>query len=181
MRCFIAIECPRDLREKLCAVQNDVNGFGDMNLVEMENMHLTLKFLGEIPEEKIEKTAETLKSIDSPGFELELRGVGVFPKPASPRVFWAGCGNGSGEVKDLQKNIDSKLEKLGFEKDARFHPHFTLSRIKSIRDKTKIFEYLEENKNTLYGNFKAENFVLMKSTLTPKGAVYYKIREFTLR
>lgn len=180
VRAFIAIQCPEELKKKLVEVQKKISLFGKMKLVELENMHMTLKFLGDVDEKKIDAIADTLDSIsENRQFKLLLKGVGVFPGQSYVRVIWVGVDEGSDRVIEIQKRIDNGLVSHGFERDKRFHPHFTLARVKSI-DRSEIREFLQDNANTEFGSFQVTGIDLMESKLSPKGPIYSLIKSFGL-
>lgn len=187
MRAFIAIELPDVLIETLRSIQDELikktGKTGDISWSKPENIHLTLKFLGEIDPVRVEDIYEGLKKAAegiSP-FSLAAGGVGGVPGLKTPRVIWVGIKE-STALTELQKNIDERLEALGFEKEDRaFHPHLTLCRIKSAsagREIGKASLGLAHEANVV---FKAESFVLFKSELSPKGAKYSALKRVVLK
>lgn len=181
MRVFIAIPCPEELRKRAVELQEAIKDFGKMSLVKQENIHTTLKFLGEIKDEKIPQIVERLgflSGIDS--FGISLRGIGVFPKPAYIRVVWIGIDKGQQEICNIQKRIDKELKEMGFKPDSRFHSHLTIARVKFLHEKKALGEFLEKNKALELGEFKAQEVELMESKLSPKGAEYSVLEKFTL-
>ncbi len=187
MRAFIAIELPSVLTEMLRAIQDELmkktGKAEDISWAKPENIHLTLKFLGEIDPERVEEIyGELEKSAEgiSP-FSLSAGGVGGFPGLKTPRVIWVGIKE-SEVLTQLQKNIDERLVELGFEKEDRpFHPHLTLCRIKSApagRNIGKAAAGLGHEANVV---FKTDSFVLFKSELNPKGAKYSTLKRVDLK
>jgi len=167
MRLFIALEFEelsdyfKELQEKIPKAKSTFP----------KKFHLTLKFLGEVDEKKVEEIKERLSKIDFDSFKVKLGGTGVFPNEKFVRVVWAGVEDGE-KITELQQKIEKSLEGL-FKKDTRFHPHITLARIKFIENDKKE-EFIQgvkaiqvEPKETEIKNFK-----LVKSTLTPEGPVY---------
>jgi 2'-5' RNA ligase len=184
MRIFIAIpipEEPKDLKENLLELQQKIKHFGKLKLVERENLHMTLKFLGEVSQEegKIEKILsaleETIPKIGN--FSISLKSLGVFPSLNYVRVIWVGVEKGNEEVKKLQKTIDEKLKSFGFKEDRRFHPHFTLARVKWINDKENLKKILEKYKKEEFGRFEVDSIEIMKSELTKKGPIYTLLKK----
>lgn len=176
-RCFIAIDLPREIIshikdvQKLLKKQNLFNG----NFTEPENLHLTLKFLGEINEEAIEEVKKRLKEIKFDEFEVRLGGVGVFSKKFI-KIIWIKL-SGVG-VWGLQKQIDDKLKDL-FGEEGRFMAHITIARVKNVGDKKGLLDYTQKIK-TKNINFKINKFFLKKSELKPEGPVYEDLEEYKL-
>ncbi len=180
MRLFLAIACPNELKERIINVQREVKPAGSMKLVERENIHLTLKFLGEVNDKKIPAITENLNFLnEEKKFKVILKGVGAFPNAGHARVIWVGVEDGD-VIINLNKKIEEELSKLGFGRDERFHPHFTIARVKFVKDRGKLQDIFEKYKNEEFCNFIAEKIELMKSELTPKGPVYSVVEEFRL-
>lgn len=173
MRLFIAIELPEEVKDYLIELQKQ---FTDIKakFVRKEQMHLTLKFLGET--EKLDEIKEKLSEVKTEPFETALSELGVFPSENYVRVLWVGLKN-SEKIIELQKKIDSSLSEIGFARDKRFHSHVTLARIKFIQDKPGFVKKLKETKVEEKG-FKVEKVYLIKSTLTREGPVYETLGEF---
>ena len=177
MRLFIAIEVPEDVKGYLSAVQEKINNdaANKIRCVNKNQIHLTLKFLGEVQPDKAEEIKNVLKKITFGPFSVYLDKIGVFPNENYIRVVWAGL-EPEEPVLGLQKSIDKKLEKL-FKKEKDFKAHITLARVKFIEDKNNFINKLKtiniENKKIEVSNFK-----LIKSTLTPQGPVYEDLQVF---
>jgi 2'-5' RNA ligase len=180
VRAFIAVPCPDELKKRIQGIQVDVSKFGKMKLVEQENIHMTLKFLGEVDDNRIDELVSELDFIsENEKFDITLRGVGAFPSAGYVRVLWVGVDEGSEKLKMIQKRVDGKLSSHGFERDSRFHPHFTVARVKSI-DKDRISVFLRENSGLELGRFPVRRIDLMKSKLNPNGPAYSIIHAFEL-
>lgn len=188
MRLFIAIEISEEIREALAQIQSHLKYAGaDVKWVEPHNIHLTLKFLGEVNEEKAEEIKSILDGIakETRPFELSIKDVGAFPTIEYPRVIWAGLDKGADESKMLAEKIDEGLSKTGFQKEARpFASHLTIGRVRSSTNK----EALKEKMNSLLTpttrptnqdspSQPISSVILFKSTLTPKGSIYTKLHE----
>ncbi len=181
MRAFIAIQCPGELKAKMLEVQEKIKVLGDLKLVEPGNIHLTLRFLGEVGDGRIEGIIHTLEGIKrSGGFEVCIKGLGAFPGPGSPRVIWAGAEKGDKELRELHEAVDCALLPLGFVRDERFSSHYTLARVKHIRDKEGLREVLNGCRERTFGCFSVDSFYLMKSELRRTGPVYSVVKEFNL-
>lgn len=175
MRTFIAIETPDNISAILAAIQEQFPKDAKLTLTQ-KPYHLTLKFLGEVDDNKLVNIKKVLKSIKFKRFSLTLDKLGFFPDENNPRVIWIGFKENK-EVDELQNQIDDKLQKLDFPVDKGFHAHITFARLKYVRDKRTFKEKLQKLKIRKI-EFKAGSFKLIKSTLTPKGPIYEDIEIF---
>lgn len=149
-----------------------------LKAVESENIHLTLKFLGEIPQHKVDEVVEVVESISFDPFDYKVAGVGVFPNHRRPATIWAGISEGVSEVVMVFEELDAKLGKLGFERERRkFHPHLTICRVRSEKNKDQLVEELIRLESTAFGVIGADRVVLKKSILTPSGPIYTTLAE----
>jgi len=189
MRTFIAIELPKEFKEQLAKLQEQLKTSGaDVKWVQPENIHLTLKFLGEIDEQIsakiiniLEKTAHNKNS-----FYLNLVSLGGFPNMNFPRVIWVGIKKGEGETKEIAKELENEIAQLGIPKEKRaFSSHITLGRVRSGLNRTQLANKLNELTNDLFKeslpDFKITKITLFKSTLTPKGPIYEILKEAQLK
>lgn len=177
LRCFIAIELPReaiDYTEQLNSLIKKKNFFSG-KFSEPENLHLTLKFLGEIEESKAEEVKKKLGEIKFKEFEASLGEVGVFVNKYNS-ILWIKL-NGKG-LWDLQKEIDEKLKDI-FPKEERFMSHITIARMKKIFSKNEFLKYVKSMK-TKKIKFKVKEFILKKSELKPEGPVYTSLERYNL-
>lgn len=183
LRCFIAIELPEEIRKALAEAQRELKIFGaDIRWVRPENIHLTLKFLGDTQEEDIESISREISEICSgfSSFSMELAGLGIFPGTRQPKVLWAGL-NGSKEIIELQKDIDSTMAHFGFKPEKRiFSPHLTLGRFRSPKNKDALLRAIASENVKKHGLFEVKTVALIKSSLTNSGSVYTKISEANL-
>ncbi len=171
MRCFIAIDIP--YFESIRRLQSDIDG--RVKLVEDENIHITLKFLGEISSEKVNEIAKIVKNCATKKYKLTLKGVGFFPNERYVRVIWIGIKD-NGETSNLMKCIDNALSKLGFKKEREYVPHLTVARAKG---KVRI-KNIEDFKNLEFGEVSVDKIKIKKSTLTDKGPIYEDLAVITL-
>lgn len=174
-RSFIAIESNEKVRKSLRSVQTDLERTGaDLKIVSPENIHLTLRFLGNVSESRIELVEDAINTIETVGsFELRVKDLGVFPKPEFIRVIWAGVLEGADEVKYLQEQLNQNLAKVGFSPDDKeFTPHFTIARVKSGKAKDKLISQIKKRADEDFGSIYVEEMKLKKSKLTPEGPVY---------
>ena len=177
MRTFIAIEIPEEVKKVFIEAQAQLDK-DKTKLKITKDFHLTLKFLGEVDENKVEEIKKKLSEIKFDSFETSLTDIGVFPSKDYIRVVWVGLEDSKGKIKKLQQEVDSKLETLGFKKDTRFHPHLTLARVKFVEDKERFIKNLKEIKIEKK-SFKITEFKLIKSILTPEGPVYEDLASFS--
>lgn len=177
-RVFIAIDFPKNVVKEISRVQEIVKKkkFSG-KLTELENLHLTLKFLGEIDKEKLSEVRKRLESINSEEMELKFGKVGVFAFRGKPRIVWIKV-EGK-KIWELQKKIDGVLKDL-FRPEERFMSHLTIARVKYVRDKKEFIEYVE-NIKTKKINFKVNSFKLKSSRLERIGPIYEDIEEYKLQ
>ncbi|HYB22049.1 MAG TPA: RNA 2',3'-cyclic phosphodiesterase [Thermodesulfobacteriota bacterium] len=185
IRSFIAIEVPQAIKSRMEELQRELRRTDtDAKWVRPEGIHLTLKFLGSIRQEDVERISQTIAPLVSlwEPIEIRLYGMGGFPSSRNPRVIWIGLDRGKGEVHSLQQGIEKKLVDLSFPPEDRlFSPHLTLGRIRSSRGKSALTQILEKNREVEVGNFRAGEVFLFRSELKPSGAVYTKLRHFPMR
>jgi len=184
IRTFIAIEIETKVKDDIAVWQSKLKKVADgVKWVDKNNIHITLKFLGNIEESQItdikkaiEKSIEGIKS-----FEIEIKGEGCFPNINRPRVIWIGVERGKDILKEIAKNLENECEKLGFKKEKRpFSPHLTIGRVKRfMKSLTMLRKFLEEN-DFPAKKFTATEIVLMKSDLKPTGPVYTPIEKIKL-
>jgi len=163
---------PEEVKREIVKIQRNLPEFSGKK-IETENFHLTLKFLGEVDEEKIERVKERLGRIKFGKFEAEIDEIGVFSEKFI-KIVWLhmkGCDN-------LQEQVDEELEGL-FEKERRFMSHLTIARVKNIKDKRKFLEKTKKIKIPRI-KFKIDKFYLMKSELTADGPKYSVLEEYKL-
>ena len=176
MRLFIAIEIPEEIKEYIVKIQKNIDATTNkIRFVNPNQIHLTLKFLGEVQPNNLEDIKNNLKKITLKPFSVVLDKIGVFPSENYIRVIWIGL-KPEEPVLELQRNIDEELKKL-FKKEKDYKPHLTLARVKYIEDKK---EFVEKLKNINIENKKIDvnKFKLVKSTLTPKGPIYEDLEVF---
>lgn len=187
MRTFIAIELPENIKASLARWQEKLKtAHADIKWVEKDNIHLTLKFLGEVDENKISEISAILEKIGQtyPSYQATISSLGGFPKIEYPRVIWAGIGNGDQETKNIVKQIENSLEEIGIPKEDRlFASHITLGRSRSEKNQKKLGELLGKLKAefTNMESFEVRKITLFKSQLSPKGPTYQAIREVSLK
>jgi 2'-5' RNA ligase len=184
IRTFLALELPPAVISLLHKVQQDLKR---MNIrarwVRPENIHLTLKFLGDINSGDIEKigTAMAAAAIEFPPITLTARGIGVFPGIKRPRVIWMGLGGDIRSLLALQSRLEQELAEAEFPKDKRsFKAHLTLGRIKQSAGPAVIRQVITEHATLSSDDFTCNQVILFKSDLKPSGAVYSKLQQTRL-
>jgi 2'-5' RNA ligase len=178
MRTFIAVEIPADIRKQVTVLVDEQKTKAlPVKWVAFENLHITVKFLGEIDEDMKEKTAGVLQDVCQrhQRFSVGFSGIGCFPDPSRPRVVWIGIDTGADHLSALAHAVDEQLVSFGFKKEKRFHPHLTIGRIKKP---CRIDGILGTEFTTQ--PFLVQRLTLFKSTLTPQGAVYDSLGIFDL-
>ncbi|MGC9443684.1 MAG: RNA 2',3'-cyclic phosphodiesterase [Candidatus Methanospirareceae archaeon] len=184
MRTFIAVDLSDEIRAQIATLQQELASLGlqgTLKFVDPKQAHQTIKFLGEVPDESIERIKAALAAIQHEPFEIRLRGVGFFPhaapeKARTIRVIWVGVTDGGAQMKALQEGVESALHGLGFPPEQRFNVHVTLCRVKKpFRSKdelSRVLMKIGELRAADLGTMRVEALKLKKSTLTPRGPIY---------
>ena len=184
IRAFIAIELPDEITVFINKIQERLRSYGfKARWVRPGNIHLTLKFLGDINKENIIKAGDAIirAASESASMSLGAKGIGVFPGVKRPRVIWTGIAGGTKELTALQKILAEKLETVGFPKEKRpFKGHLTMARIKRKIDARRLIDAMKEFGKFESKMFTADEVVLFKSELRPSGAVYTKLMSAVL-
>lgn len=173
-RVFISIDIPEDIKKEIKKIQNLLPDFKG-KLTEKENLHLTLKFLGEQDLETLEKIKEKLKEIEFNKIDCQIDSIGVFSEKYI-RIVWLKIIG----AEELQKVIDEKIHEIGFEKEKRFMGHLTIARVKNLKNKKEFLENLKEIKIPEL-RFSVKEFRLKKSFLKPEGPEYKTLESFYLK
>ncbi len=155
-----------------------INTGADLKTVKPQNIHLTIRFLGDISPAIVDAIHEEMKQISFTPFTVELRGLGAFPKLNYPRVVWAGIRKGADELEGVFGQLEPRLRGLGFKPDSKgFSPHLTIARVRTGRNKIQLVKLIQELADYEFGVVKAECLRLKKSDLTPRGPIYSTLRE----
>jgi 2'-5' RNA ligase len=185
LRSFLAIELPKPILKKIEEVQADLKSSHiDVKWVNPEQIHLTLKFFGNIEASKVEPITSSVEGLTqtTPSFPLIVQGIGAFPHLKNPRVIWIGLFDTKEILIPFQKELDVQFEKIGFQaEDRSFHPHLTLGRMKSSRGKEELATRMEKHREVEFGEFQVEKVILFKSDLRPAGPIYTPLKEIKLR
>lgn len=184
IRTFIAIELDGVSRHTLSSFIDEVKKAirGNINWTKIENLHFTLKFLGEISNTQIEEVSNIINKITirHTPFEAKVTGIGFFPAIKRPRIIWAGISDGKENMLKIANDIESSIEHLGFKKENReFTAHLTIARVRDYHIKIdhKILDALSKEDIC---TFKVDHITLFKSELLPSGPVYSILKEFPL-
>ena len=183
VRAFVAIDINEAVRQRLVSVQDQLAATGaKLKLVEPSNIHVTMKFLGDVSEDGINAVVEALrKSAEGkPRFDIDVSGIGVFPNPRYVKVVWAGVKRGKDEITDLHRSVDCELQPLGFRPERDFVPHLTIARVKTVGQREKFAAFLKEMANVDFGSTRAEAVELKQSKLTQEGPIYSTLARIEL-
>ncbi|MDJ0761828.1 MAG: RNA 2',3'-cyclic phosphodiesterase [Myxococcota bacterium] len=178
-RCFLAIKLDIEMVRSLSELQRELrnqcrDGGTIVKWVPPPNIHLTMRFLGQVTEPMVNALKEMLRPITAAiaPFQFDATGLGVFPNATAPRVIWAGVGNGADALTVLHKEISDRLLEAGFHLDSRpFTPHITIGRVKSGTAEP-IASYVD-NAELLFGATNVRNLYCYRSDLTTAGAEYH--------
>lgn len=177
-RLFVAIDLPPELKNRiseLCAF-----GLPGVGWVEATQLHLSLRFIGEVDGQEAVRIQTCLLKVQQASFQLVVKGVGTFPQGKTPRVIWAGIEKNDSLVQ-LRNKIEHQLNAIGIPGEKRkFHPHVTLGRVKTKKIK-RMGDYLAHYDMFRAEPFGVEGFTLFSSLLTPAGAKYTKEAEYSLK
>ncbi len=181
IRTFLAFDLENpDVKNKLTQAQALAAQTGaDLKLVEPENIHITVRFLGDIQPSMVDKIHEEMKQVQFLPFNARISGLGVFPDLRFPRVLWAGITEGADQLRSVFSQIEPRLRALGFAPDSKgFSPHLTIARVRSSRNKAQLAEFVKKNTKLDFGTVNAQCLRLKRSELKPTGPVYSTLREF---
>lgn len=173
------------IREFVARLQAECPDAKGARWARVEGMHVTLKFIGEVPEEKVERIKKELAGVRGPArggatVEMNFRGVGFFPSAKHPRVFWAGI-EATPNLAEIANEIEKRMERLGIQSEKRtFRPHLTLARFKSEEGLPKLREAIEKAGAMEFGSTRTSEFHLYQSKLIRGGAVYTKLETYSV-
>jgi len=183
MRLFVAVNLSSEIRDRLTAAQDRLRrAQADVSWVRAENIHVTLKFLGETEEKRLERIRPALAEVARAGtpFSMEVSAVGSFGGRI-PRVVWVGVGDGAESLIQLAGRVEAALARVAFPKERRgFTAHLTLGRVRSPRNAEALLAALQEFHAEKFGTLAATQFELMQSELRPTGSVYTVLDRFPL-
>lgn len=177
VRTFVAVETSESVRQRASELINALRAAGaTVSWVQPQNMHLTLKFLDEVPLREIHRVGQAVEEATAgiEPFELEIRGAGAFPSPGRPRTLWLGTGAGAEPLGKLFARLENVLAPIGFRKEPRrFEAHLTIGRVRSGGPAaTEIGRLVTQHADFDAGRFPVDELVVFSSQLTPKGPIY---------
>jgi len=178
IRCFIALEVPLVVQTALGDIIRQLKKSGaDVKWVDPSNIHMTMKFLGDIPEADVLRVGLSLNTLKGKfkAIDSGLGGLGAFPSLDRPKVIWAGLSQGADEIKEIHCEVEKlTIDIVQEEKGREFSPHLTLGRVRSNKNLQQLKDTIKKA-NILQKGFKFNRLVLMKSTLTREGAIYSEL------
>jgi RNA 2',3'-cyclic 3'-phosphodiesterase len=180
VRLFVALEIPSTVRQNIATLLASMRAITkEPRWVRAENLHVTLKFLGEVAEIRLDAVRHALVEIRSEkAVALEFRGLGFFPNEKHPRVLWVSM-EASPNLKTLAADIEGAMEELGFPREKKeFSPHLTLARLESQRLPEALRNAIAENQRREFGSLRTNEFHLIQSKLKPTGAEYTTVATF---
>ncbi len=176
IRAFIAIEIDLPSKQKISRLISELKkSKADVKWITENQMHITLKFLGNIDKERIQNISGVLDEISRNfnAFDIQFSKLDAFPNMKRPRVIWLGVKKGADLIKLLNEKIEKEFEKLGFQKEKReYKTHLTLGRVKSLKNITSLAGSIDKIAFQPTDETKIDRLILFQSTLTPKGAIY---------
>ena len=188
MRTFIATELPGEIKDALSRLQGKLkNSQADVKWVEPQNIHLTLKFLGERDEKSIEEIMRILQVVTKSrkSFNARISCLGAFPSINSPRIIWVGIDKGDSETKEIVKELEDRIAKIGIPKEDRpFSSHITIGRIRSPKNRDSLIRdlnHLQDKFGQVAMEFPVTKITLFKSVLEPRGPIYEVLKEENLK
>jgi 2'-5' RNA ligase len=175
IRTFIAVEIEnRDVLRKLIEIRDQLVASGaDIKPVEDENIHLTIRFIGEIPAGLVKTLCNEINGVKYQVFQMHVKGVGVFPNISRPRVLWAGVAEGADKLVELAKILETIVRRLGVPPEREeFVPHITIARVRGSRNMDKLVKLVINLADMDFGYSNVTGIHVKKSVLTPRGPVY---------
>jgi RNA 2',3'-cyclic 3'-phosphodiesterase len=172
-----------EVRANLVRVEEELKRTrADLRLVDDENLHFTVKFLGEIPDTMVEEVDRRVRTLSLSRMEVVVRGLGAFPDDRRPRVVWAGVSLEDFESvsRSAQQVIDA-LQGVGESEDREYHPHITVARVRSPRNSEALAAVIRDYSARDFGRTAITSLKLKSSSLTPNGPTYRDVKEYVLQ
>ncbi len=172
MRTFVALELKdQALKKRIGEMQERLLATGaELKAVEPQNLHITLKFIGDLPEVEVANVLESLRGVVIRSFSAHFKGLGVFPSPTRINVVWLGVAEGEKEVRDLALQVNERLSRFG--RPESFKAHLTIARVKGGRSVSELAAEVASRSEEEGGTVRFTEFQLKKSVLTPAGPIY---------
>jgi 2'-5' RNA ligase len=179
MRCFLSIDIEENLKNRVLEIQKKIGNLNaNIKFVEPENLHFTIKFIGEVNENEVDEIKKSLRFClkNEAAFKIKICGIGYFGKPNYLRTLWLGIKEGESELSELIKYVNVNIK---FGKDEET-PHLTIGRIKTGKNRQDLLNFLDENKNVNIGEMNVNEVKLKASILTKSGPIYKDLEIFKL-
>ncbi|MDY6775380.1 MAG: RNA 2',3'-cyclic phosphodiesterase [Halobacteria archaeon] len=184
MRLFVSVDLPEKLEDAFRDLQSDLRETGaDLSLVDPEQAHITMKFLGDTDPDRLDEIERILDDATEgfSSFEATVEGTGVFPSRDFIKVVWAGVSKGSESLSEIHDGLETRFVESGFEPESHdFTPHITLARVQTGKAKSQINSFLDRTRRRSLGSFEVRSVRLKKSDLGPRGPVYETVYESNL-
>jgi len=180
----VALEVPREsVITAMVSVQEELSKTqADLKVVSRENLHFTVKFLGEISEWQAREADKRLRPLELNRAAVTLEGVGAFPSLGHPNVIWAGVAQADrGKIVSIAESVIVELRGIGEEDSRPFQPHITLARVRSAAKREALVSFLQLNATHKFGSVELTHLKLKSSELTPRGPVYADVGVYPLR
>ncbi|HZY46996.1 MAG TPA: RNA 2',3'-cyclic phosphodiesterase [Candidatus Bathyarchaeia archaeon] len=180
IRSFVSIDIEdRQILSRILSILSSLQSMGgDLKPVERENIHLTLKFLGNISHRLLEEVKSSIKQLVFPTFSAEINGAGAFPNLNHMNVIWVGVNEGWSQVEQIYEQVEKLLSPLGFRRENRpFSPHITVARVRSGRKRDEIADFLRNLADESFGTMTVEKVRLKQSILSSSGPSYSTLLE----
>src|SRR5713226_4036260 len=180
VRTFISIdlEDPQIL-SRIASILSSLQALGgDLKPVERENIHLTLKFLGDVSAPRLAEVKSSLKQLAFPAFTAEIKGAGAFPNLNHMNVIWVGVNDGWSQIEQIYEQVEKLLSGLGFRREHRpFSPHITIARVRSGRKRDEVASFLQRLTEESFGTITVDKIRLKQSILSSSGPKYSTLLE----
>ncbi len=176
MRLFIAVPLPDTVTDQFADLQQPIDW---LRWQDRNQLHITLKFLGETDPERVPEINQNLSQIQLPAFSMTIKGFGYFPKDKQPRVLWSGIDNNQ-SLQKLQQSVEQTCTDIGFDAEGRpFKPHITIARIDG-GSKRDVMSFINQHKKFSIPDVPVDEFVLYESKLSSEGATHIRKKSFNL-
>ena len=182
IRAFLSIDLDDDLKPKINKIIREFKQIdANIKYVDLQNLHFTLKFFGDIDTEGIDLLSSKIENVinDFDSFNIKIKGCGAFPNKNRIKVIWVGLDEDE-ILKNLHDKLDKEFNSIGFDLDKKFSSHLTIGRMKSAKGKDQVKKTIETFNTVDIGTMKVNTITLKKSTLTPSGPIYEDLIQFRL-
>lgn len=182
IRSFLAIDLDDDFKPKINKIMKEFKKIdANIKYVDLNNLHFTLKFFGDIDTEGIDLISKKIEKVinDFKPFDIKIKSCGAFPNNNHVKVIWVGVESDE-LLRQLHDKLDKEFTSIGFDKDKKFSTHLTISRMKSAKNKNQVKDVIEKFENVEIGTMNISSIVLKKSILKPSGPIYENLKTYDL-